>query len=370
MIYSVYPNIDATIYEYFPNRNTGIDPILEITKYTANSKAPNGDIFTSNYNSRVLIKFPLADISASIVAGTITNPRFYLKLSAIDSTDLPIDYTLYAYPVSQSWQNGNGNFNDSPEIRNGVSWNYKTSYDLADRWATGSYNANTTASWYTNPGGATWYFGSGYEASQSFSYESPDIRMDVTDIVNKWLSGTVTNNGFIVKRSTADESSSDIFGQLKFFGRDTHTIYVPRLEAVWSDSDLSGTGSFSQIADDRYVVYLKNIRDSYKEASKIRFRVGVRPEFPVLTYATSSNYLTQYRLPLSASYAVKDAATEEYLIDFDDNYTKLSCDTNGNYFDLWLNGFLPERFYKILIKAVHTDQTVIHDNGFYFKVTR
>ena len=37
-------------------------------------------------------------------------------------------------------------------------------------------------------GGGSWMTGSGYEASQSFNNESPDVRMNVTDIVQHWIS--------------------------------------------------------------------------------------------------------------------------------------------------------------------------------------
>ena len=355
MNYLIFPALDATIYEYFPNRNTGIDPILELNKYTSGSSGPNGDIFTSNYNSRILIKFNLNTISQSIASGDIINPKYYLNLSAIDSNDLPIEYTLYAYPVSESWVNGNGNFNDSPQITTGVSWNYRSGVEIGDNW---------------NIPGGTWYSGSGYEASQSFSYSSPDIRMDITDIVNLWISGSIPNNGLILKRSYEDENSSAIFGELKFFGKDTHTIFVPKLETLWQDVDLSGTGSVSEIEDDRYVVYINNIRSTYQAGSRAKLRIGVRPEFPTLTYATSSNYLTNYRLPISSSYAIKDTVTDTYIVNFDDTYTQLSCDDDGNFFNIRLNGFLPERYYTILIKSIHSDQTLIHDNGYFFNVSR
>ena len=35
----------------------------------------------------------------------------------------------------------------------------------------------------------------------SFNYEDTDIRMNTTDIVNKWLDSSVPNEGFIVLRS-------------------------------------------------------------------------------------------------------------------------------------------------------------------------
>ncbi|HAI41357.1 MAG TPA: hypothetical protein DCM40_26220, partial [Maribacter sp.] len=73
-------------------------------------------------------------------------------------------------------------------------------------------------------------------ASQSFQNEAPDIRMNVTDIVDKWITSNITNNGFIVKRPHSDEISGDILGSIKYFGRESHTIFVPKLEVVFDDS--------------------------------------------------------------------------------------------------------------------------------------
>jgi len=39
------------------------------------------------------------------------------------------------------------------------------------------------------------------------------------------------------------------------------------------------------------------------------------------------------------------------VIDFDENYTKLSCDSVGNYFTLYTSGLEINRFYRILIKT-------------------
>ena len=118
---------DTTIYERFPNRNTGIDAILELTKIASGSKI-NGEIQANTYNSRILIDFN-AQITALITAisnGTIPpigkgvgSASVYLNLRSADASDLSTSYSLKAYPVSQSWVNGNGNYNDLPEIQIG-----------------------------------------------------------------------------------------------------------------------------------------------------------------------------------------------------------------------------------------------------------
>ena len=52
----------------------------------------------------------------------------------------------------------------------------------------------------------------------------------------------------------------------------------------------------------------------------------------------------------------------------------LSCDSSGNYFNLWLNGYQPERYYTLRFRVVsgsgtddETDQ--YFEEGFTFKVT-
>ena len=62
--------------------------------------------------------------------------------------------------------------------------------------------------------------------------------------------------------------------------------------------------------------------------------------------------LNNYYLPESSSlYAIKDLDNNEMVIDFDSNYTRISSDSVSSYFDVYMNGLQPERYYKILIKA-------------------
>ena len=49
----------------------------------------------------------------------------------------------------------------------------------------------------------------------------------------------------------------------------------------------------------------------------------------------------------------------------------MSCDEKSNYFIQWLNGFYPDRVYKILYKLKYDDsQEYIFDNNFEFTVKR
>ena len=99
-----------------------------------------------------------------------------------------------------------------------------------------------------------------------------------------------------------------------------------------------------------------------------RFRVNARPEYPDRVYQTASLYTTNYYLPTSSYYAIKDLDTNEYVINFDEQFTQLSADSNSSYFDLYMNGLQPERYYTILIKTTIDGSTLIFDNNYSFKV--
>ncbi len=377
----IYAQRDATIYEKKVNCNTGIDQILEIV--SSKSGSVLDELYQNGtYNSRILIDFTGTEFTAlsqSIVEGTIgsTSRKFYLNLKGVYATDLPIAYNLEAYPISQSWLNGTGNYADKPETRNGVAWSNRTGFDGTNQqWSTGSaHSANTSAGLEVSTGGGTWITGSGYEGSQSFNYQSTDVRMDVTDIVGKWLDGTITNYGFMVKLPYLSETTGNENFNLKFFSRDTHTIYAPRLEVVWSDFTAAGgsqTSVVHQTNEGGPIVYFKNIEEKYVEGSIVQFRLGARQKYPTKTYTTSSFYLeSTKRLTITSSYSVCDGVTGETILDYDDTYTQISYDSDGSYFNYRMNALSPERYYKFKLRSKYDDGTIKYfDNGYYFKVVR
>ncbi len=377
MHYHIFTERDTTLHEKYPERNTGIDEILDLVKIASGSLL-NGFYQSNTYNTRLLIDFgsQIAEISNSIHQGDIptiaSGTKFYLNLRSADATNLPISYSLVAYPVSESWSNGTGYFNDVPEARNGASWRYKDGTDVGTFWNTGSAMGSYTGTTET-AGGGTWITSS--HGAQSFNYGSPDVRMEITDIVNLWLTGTtnrISNNGIILKRPEQDEKSSNVFGNLHFFGKDTHTIYAPKLEILWDDVDNSGIGSYTELSDDNITLYFKNLKAEYTENSKTKLRIVGRKTFPTKVYSTSSVYNTIERLPTSSYYSVKDSVTEETIIPFDMTASKISCDDTGNFFNIRMNTFLPERTYRFVIKTIHDGgtNTRYHDNGYYFKVVR
>ena len=47
------------------------------------------------------------------------------------------------------------------------------------------------------------------------------------------------------------------------------------------------------------------------------------------------------------------------VIPFDTEYTKVSCDSDGSYFDVWMSGLQPERYYRVLVKTELDGATTI-----------
>ena len=384
-----YAERDTTLYENLvrQGQNTGVDPILELTKI-ASSSILNSALQADTYNSRILLDFgsEITTLSDAIASGDVpsigthaTSASIYLNLHASDANDILKSYSIEAYPISESWDNGTGQYGDSPISKIGASWLNRSGDGVAQSgiaWNTSSaHSVNTSAGALQPLGGGTWITGNGYSASQSFVNQSPDLRINVSDIVNNWISASnsqITNNGFIIKRPYADEISGEAFGSLKFFGRESHTIYVPRLEVCWDDADISTT--LSEISSNTYVPYIKNIKSEYRKWETANFRIGVRPEFPTKTYATSSFYLTSNILPQSSSYSIIDSVTNETIIpfteianNFSNSKTKISADTVGSYFKLRMDNFMPERYYKIMLKCERTTDVQTFDD-FYFKV--
>lgn len=343
---------DASIYLQQPEQNAGRDEILEVGKlYYGSTK----DI------SRTLIKFDVANMG--IPSGSI----IYLNLKSSQAEEIPLEYTIYANAVSQSWSMGTGTKFDNI-TSDGVSWKYRNgvnSWQDNTIGGTAVFAAGTTGS--ANAEGGTWYTGS--EASQTYNYEDADVRMNVTGIVNLWLSGSIPNNGFIVRHSLADEENTLDYGVLKFFSKETNTIYEPKLEVVWNDTTFV-TGSLLPVtgsAEDDYKVVITNLKTEYSKDSKIKIRIKGRDMFPLKSFSTTFEYDQSKYLPTSSYYQLEDYITNDVIYPFGE-YTKISCDSTSNYFILDLNTLPLYRTYRLKLKVIDGDISTIIDDKLTFQI--
>lgn len=370
-VYKIFPSKDATIYSQYPSKNTGLDEILETSTSVINTLTPYPQ------TSRFLIQFDTTEINDIINNKILTsNWKAYFRGFRANVEGLNSTTTLEFYPISGSWNMGTGKYNYNPELTNGVGWRWRA-YSGSEAWATNSFSQYVTASYSaSNEGGGNWYYSSSNStvlpiySTQSFDYFSNgDINVDITNMVKAWNSGSIENNGLIAKQATEFINNPAYQIEMKYFSRDTSTIYPPQLEFRWRDY-IWDTGSSTNtilntqlstvtISENPGVFYLDSVN---------KFRINSRPTYPAREFQTSSLYTKNYYLPTSSFYSIKDLDTNEVVIDFDNQFTQLSADSQSSYFNLYMNGLEPERYYKILIKSVIDGSTIIFDNEYYFKI--
>jgi hypothetical protein len=386
-VYKIFPTKDATIYSLFPNMNTGLDEIIESSQTQISSvNDANPQV------SRFLIQFDQAEIDnvleniigISSSAQLLNNSLWKANLQCFvaTATGLALNTTIDLFPVYGNWGMGTGHYLDEPTVTNGTSWIWKD-YSGSVAWLTGSYPTGVTGSYNTNyapAGGGNWWTGSTSAwfntttypiiASQTFDYFSDkDINMNITNIVRAWYTGSISDDGVIIKLSPATEFIPNINVQpeLKFFSRDTHTIYPPQLQFSWRDYSYNpgGLPLLNQLP--ATITLAQNPGFFYSESIN-RFRVYGRPEYPAQVWQTASIYTQNYALPTASYYAIKDLDTNEYVIGFDSQFTQLNCDSTSSYFDLYMNGLQPERYYTVLIQSTINGSTIVYNDQYSFKV--
>jgi len=395
-----YADSDATMYEAnsLQSYNTGLDEILEVGKQLDT----DGETLVK---SRFVVKFDMSEIQDTLTkySADLNSCKFVLQLFTTNATNLPADYTLDAKLMGQPWTNGTGYSTSTVATTDGISWatphaswSYSPSGSQTlsgSSWISSSQVINTGApslyisgsglggSWLWQSGSgvfntssfdASYFYQPGLTENESFSYRPTDINMDVTGAIKTWISGSgnvsVDNNGFLIKFSESDETDGTKTGIIKFFSRETHTIYVPRLTMYWDNSTFT-TGSLSSVNLESYLTYSKT-KPSYKDTEITKIRIYARDKFPQKSPLNLFPLETVKYLPTTTYYAIRDAATDEYIIPFDNIYNKVSCDSTSNFIHVDMNSFMPERYYRIELKIEDGFMEEYIDDEIYFKVVR
>ena len=344
---------DATVYLQQPNQNTGLDEILEISKlYYGNVK----DI------SHALLKFELGYISASISNSTIQLDEATLILKETKTEEIPLEYTIFANSISGSWEMGIGTRFDNISTQ-GVTWNYREGDSKLD-WLENNFNSFTSAS-QNNGGGGTWW--TQYEASQSFSYQTADIDMNIKSLLKSWMSGSIPNDGIILRHASAKEVDTQDYGSIKVFSKETNTIYQPKIRIGWDDQ-IYVTGSLNALTSEDIKVGVTNLKTEIKVGTTPKIRIFGRELYPVKTFTNSFAYNDIKYLPQTSYYQIKDFASDDVIIPFSE-YSKISCDSEGNYIKLNFSNWEIGRVYKIEFKVDNDGDVKYYDNKITFSIT-
>lgn len=385
-----YSQADTNLFEDYENINTGLDEILEIGK----RYGTDGETL---FESRALLKFNMPEITTALnkYSVNLNNCKFMLQLFTTDAKSLPAEYTVTANIVAQDWINGTGYLNSSPVVSDGATWSMPYS---GSTWISSSqhiqYNSSSFFISGSVGGGGSWlygtsgsYFGQVYFDQNFFdinlistttSYssvpyrESTDINLDITDAVKLWISGsnghTIDNNGLILRFSDNDAADPNKKGFIRYFSRDTHTIYVPKLIMYWDNSTFT-TGSLGAVDTESYIIYTDS-KPTYRDNEVAKIRIYARDKYPRKSPTNLAPYQTVKYLPATSYYTVKDAATDEVIIPYDDIYNKISCDSKSNFIYIDFTGFMPERSYRLEFKITEGFMEQYITEPVYFKVTR
>ena len=201
---------------------------------------------------RTLIQFPITDVITDRTAKSIPasgSVSFYLNLyNAPHSDTTPYEFTIQAYALSKSWEEGRGidmeGFLDQTYGGIGSNWVYASS--------------GTT---WTNQGG-DYITSSVY--SQYFTTGMENLNIDITPLVEQWITGSQANYGLLLKLSSSNEAfysnssgvtsgtvpfnpngASVSYYTKKFFARSSeYYFYKPTLEARWNDAVKDERSSF------------------------------------------------------------------------------------------------------------------------------
>lgn len=343
---------DASVYLQQPDQNAGLDEVLEVSKvYYGNIK----DV------SRALLKFDVIGLSSSLSDGSVKLTDATLILKETESEELPLEFTLEAYPISQSWEMGNGTrFDDI--TTSGVTWNNREG-DSTLRWLETSEFSDVSTGSYEGKGGTFYYESS---SLQNFEYKTTDVYMDIKDIMIDWISGSIPNDGIIVKLPFEKENDSNDYGILKFFSKETNTIHQPKIRIGWDDVSFS-TGSLTELTSEEIKVGIRNFKKEYKVNTTPKLRVVGRDLYPLKTFSSTAQYGISKFLPTTSYYQISDYHSGEVIVPFSD-YTKLSCDSDGNFFNLNLSNWEVDRVYIIEFKISINGTDYFFDDDYTFSV--
>ena len=346
-IHRIYTQQDTTIWSKPSDTgrygNAGKDEILELGGY------PDPADDSIGRTKRILIQFDTDEINNTIANKTqgLVSCSLYLPLA--DASELPTNFNIEVYPISESWENGVGKVNDIPANLTGATWKQRDAQGTL--WSTlgGSYDTSNSSS-----------------IEYKLNSDSLDLELDVSNLIENINSGS-SNYGFLVKLEDQYEDYLSGSISLKYYGADTNTIFRPYLEFK-QFNDLWNPG-VNELSTDIAKVSISNQKPEYINEGTARFRISAKPSFPTRTFTTGSIYKTNYALPASSQYSIVDNFSNQTIIKYS-SFTNINADEKGSYIDLDMSLLAPERYYKLKIKTTLDNSTVLFEQDNLFKVVR
>lgn len=268
--------------------NYGYAECLDVFKIAGVSGALG--VSSGSQLSRILLKFDTSSLDAFLSTNNVLSRHktYYLRLQNQTTADgLPTSFDLNVIPVSGAWDEGTGMDTFDSKDDGYVNWWKRTSTDY---WALRGGDV------YASP-----------VVNQHFDPGDENLYLDITSVFEVWASGTVPNDGLMVKLTASVEVDTHYQDYYKksFYSR--HSRWQerhPYVEIRWNDfiGDDRGRMSWNKTGS----LFLHNIVDGvYTDLSigSNTLIMSISDASGVLTYATASHvgligvYSASFALP-------------------------------------------------------------------------
>jgi len=304
--YRIFPEKDS----YITNRsydtlnessgsNHGESPALNVFSFIVEN-------FTGSISlARSMVQFGLSELSGKIYEDlSIPSSSVTYKLRMFDmkhADTLPSSYDLFVYPLSRSWDEGNGIDDDEGLDTGAVNWLQPVS---TSEWTL------TGSDYLTNHG----------SGSQHFDRGDEDLEVDITDVVVSWLTSSLNNNGFLIKLGDTEEALDGYFRKV-FHGRESKYIdRIPFIEARWDSVQKDHRDNFAFGTSSN--LYLYNL---------VRGELTSLTE-PVIARIQDSLGSSSYVSELTASVASVGVYTASFTVPIASTYL------SATWVDVWSSG--------------------------------
>jgi len=250
--------------------NMGASDVLEVFSIYGQQASSSAEL------SRILVKFPTADISTDRTNGDIPasgSVSFYLRMyNCKHAFTLPRNMKLVVTPLNADWEEGIGldmeSYTDkTKDSIEGANWMMRSQ---GTAWTVPGAVARNQQDLY------------GLHETDTFHTGSEDLEVDVSRQVEDWLAGTYSNNGFVVSVTSSQEAyversaddsvtyanttgSQTSYYTKKFFSRTSEFFFKrPCIEARWDSSTQDDRGncyfssSLASQANNLNTIYLYN----------------------------------------------------------------------------------------------------------------
>lgn len=328
--------------------NFGRDPVLSV--FARKHEIISGSIELG----RILLDLPISELSGKIFLDrTIPSSSVQYKLKMFNmqtSETLPTSYDLFVFPLTRSWDEGTGT--GVPNLNYG--WTNWISGTSTQSWVNSGSDFNTSMS-----------------ASQHFNTGEEDLEVDITQIINEYLSGsTLSNNGLIIKMGNTEETNMTNYFLKAFYGRESKFVdKLPYLEARWDSSKLKDNrANFAYNQQNKLYMY-NFIRGALTNVSApvyVRVQDAINGTFARFsqTFTASSEETGIY----SCSFSISNTASFSGTF-YDIWHSGSSVYMTGTFTPLWLTGSQADNYNDFTVVVDNLKQEYRTDEEYRFRLT-